>query len=275
LQTLIREFKNKSKSGMGRRMTLFSRYIGIDYSGAGQPEQGLDGLAVFLGRGLAEPERVLPEGRRWGRRRWNRITLSAWLQQALSNGDGPALVGIDHGFSMPDLYFKRYQLPDWPAMLDDFVQHWPAHQEGVSVESLRRGNRRNGNPRWLRLTECWTGSAKSVFQFNQQGSVGKSTHAGMPWLLQLAAREDVHMWPFDGFQPPACRHMVTEIYPSLFHRRYTTPDNLNDHERDAWSVCRWMRDTDRDGHLPRYLEPPLAEQDRELARREGWILGVA
>ena len=38
-------------------------------------------------------------------------------------------------------------------------------------------------PLWLRLTEERAGSTKSVFQFDVQGSVAKSTHAGIPWLL--------------------------------------------------------------------------------------------
>jgi hypothetical protein len=40
-----------------------------------------------------------------------------------------------------------------------------------------------GNSRWRRLTEERAGSAKSVFHFDVQGSVAKSTHAGIPWLF--------------------------------------------------------------------------------------------
>ena len=39
---------------------------------------------------------------------------------------------------------------------------------------------RMGNARWRRLTEERAGSAKSVFHFDVQGSVAKSTHSGFP-----------------------------------------------------------------------------------------------
>ncbi|MFY9830709.1 MAG: hypothetical protein WAK69_19305, partial [Rhodoplanes sp.] len=58
---------------------------------------------------------------------------------------------------------------------------------------------RMSNSRWRRLTEECTGRAKSVFQFDVQGSVAKSTHAGIPWLRcirqQFGSR--VHFWPRD------------------------------------------------------------------------------
>jgi hypothetical protein len=46
-----------------------------------------------------------------------------------------------------------------------------------------------------------------VFHFDVQGSVAKSTHAGIPWLRfirrRLGAR--VHFWHFDGWDIPAGR----------------------------------------------------------------------
>jgi len=43
------------------------------------------------------------------------------------------------------------------------------------------------NARWRRLTEHRAG-AKSVFHFDVQGSVAKSTHAGLPWLRYIRSR---------------------------------------------------------------------------------------
>ncbi len=48
-----------------------------------------------------------------------------------------------------------------------------------------KGADRAGSTRWRRLTEERAGSAKSVFHFDVPGSVAKSTHAGIPWLLYL------------------------------------------------------------------------------------------
>jgi hypothetical protein len=55
--------------------------------------------------------------------------------------------------------------------------------------------------RWRRLTEERSGSAKSVFHFDVQGSVAKSTHAGIPWLrfIRQPLGKRVHFWPFDGW----------------------------------------------------------------------------
>ena len=97
------------------------------------------------------------------------------------------LVGIDHGFSFPRQYFEFHGLkPDWPAFLDDFQRHWPT-DENIYVESVLEGREGNGAARsgdrgWRRITEKRAGGPKSVFHFHVQGSVAKSTHAGIPWL---------------------------------------------------------------------------------------------
>lgn len=256
-----------------RSSCRFSRYIGIDYSGAGWPEARNSGLAVYEAPADGAPRRVLPDGGG----RWSRVSLASWLERSLDAGAaGPVLAGIDHGFSFPDAYFRRYGLTNWRQFLEDFVRHWPCDRSGVKVEDRRRSNPRCGEAHWLRLAESWTPSAKSVFRFDQQGSVAKSTHAGLPWLRRLALMDGVHIWPFDGFRPVPGAHLVAEVYPALFHRRYRAPDGLGSHERDAWSVCRWLQATDRNGFLDRYLEPPLTTYEQELVhRREGWILGVA
>jgi hypothetical protein len=50
------------------------------------------------------------------------------------------------------------------------------------------GAARMGNARWRRLTEERAGGAKSVFHFDVQGSVVKSTHAGISWLRFIRQR---------------------------------------------------------------------------------------
>ena len=115
-------------------------------------------------------------------------------------------IGIDHGFSFPLRYFEVHRLPpDWPRFLEDFQRHWPTDAESTCVDFVRyglagNGAARSGNARWKRLTEERAGSAKSVFHFDVQGQVAKSTHAGIPWLLYLKRQSHgrVHFWPFDG-----------------------------------------------------------------------------
>jgi hypothetical protein len=91
-----------------------------------------------------------------------------------------------------------------------------------------------GNARWRRLTEERSGSAKSVFHFDVQGSVAKSTHAGIPWLrfIQQRAGERVHFWPFDGWDVPAGRSAIAEVYPRLWSRRFE-PENSTGDQHDA------------------------------------------
>ena len=165
-------------------MVAFARYIGIDYSGARTPRSSLSGLRVYMAERHGLPIEVLPPPS--PRRYWTRHGVADWLVERLGEAM-PTLVGIDHGFSFPKAYFDRYQLKlGWPGFLDDFQWHWPTDGDQVSVELVREGAEgngaeRQGSPRSRRLTEQRAGGAKSVFLFDVQGSVAKSTHAGLPW----------------------------------------------------------------------------------------------
>jgi len=134
---------------------------------------------------------------------------------------------------------------------------------------------RSGDRRWRRLTELRAASAKSVFHFDVEGSVAKSTHAGLPWLLYLRRRlgARVHFWPFDGWVIPAGRSAIAEVYPRLWSASFAREDHTAD-QHDAYAVTAWMRTADRDGALARALDPQLPAVDRALAEIEGWILGV-
>lgn len=249
----------------------FSRYIGIDYSGAGAPDSPQPGLAVFAAVPEREPSCVKPSPAR----KWNRKGLAAWLVDQLA-GSEPVIVGIDHAFSFPQSYLDRYHLRSWDEFLDDFCEHYPTCTR--PVQDCREGNSRCGEPCELRLADRWTSSAKSVFLFDVNGSVAKSSHAGIPWLHFLRRHERlqgrVHFWPFDGFEIMGGRSVVAEVYPSIFRNRYPKPGNSSVHERDAHATARWLRDMDQNGFLERYFDPPLTEAERDVVRREGWILGV-
>jgi len=79
---------------------------------------------------------------------------------------------------------------------------------------------RTGDARWRRVTEIRARSAKSVFHFDVQGSVAKSTHAGIPWLRYIQHRlgSRVYFWPFDGWDIPAKRWAIAEVYPALWEQ---------------------------------------------------------
>jgi hypothetical protein len=126
------------------------------------------------------------------------------------------------------------------------------------------------------LTEERTRSAKSVFHFDVQGSVAKSTHAGIPWLRFVRQRlaERVHFWPFDGWDIPAGRSAIAEVYPALWSRDLDRDGRTSD-QHDAYSIAAWLRSSDQDDSLAGFLKPDLTRPERAVAQVEGWILGVA
>ena len=255
----------------------FERYIGIDYSGAKTPSASLSGLRVYAADRACTPREVLPPPS--PRKYWARKGVAEWLVERLSERT-PTLVGIDHGFSFPVQYFEQHELPlDWSSFLDDFQRHWPTDEE-IYVDFVREGvtgngAARSGNPRWRRLTELRARAAKSVFQFDVQGSVAKSTHAGIPWLryIRQHVKDRVHFWPFDGWVVPPSRSVVVEVYPAIWNRTFSSGGRTPD-QQDAFSTAKWMQAADGDGSLEKYLNPRLEPDERKKAEVEGWILGV-
>jgi hypothetical protein len=259
-------------------MSAFARYIGIDYSGAQTPTASLKGLRVYMADRASPPVEVTPPPSL--RKYWTRQGIAEWLVERLGE-DPPSLVGIDHGFSFPLRYFEVHALkPDWPTFLDDFQRHWPT-DENIYVDFVRdgvlgNGAARKGNPRWRRLTEERTGRAKSVFHFDVQGSVAKSTHSGIPWLRYIRSRlgTRVHFWPFDGWEIPAARSAIAEVYPALWSHSFAREGRTGD-QHDAYTIAAWLSRADLDGRLPALLKPNLRPHERAVAQVEGWILGVA
>jgi hypothetical protein len=256
----------------------FSRYIGIDYSGAETTDSSCKGLRVFMAEGSGEPIQVqpLPSPRRY----WTRRGLAEWLREELDR-DIPTIVGIDHAFSFPLAYFEKYRLSsNWEGFLVDFQYHWPTDERNRYVSFIRDGNagegsKRTGERSWFRLTEQWTPTAKSVFGFGAQGEVATSTHAGLPWLLYLCKhfKRPIHFWPFDGWEIPDGKSVIAEVYPALWMRRFPK-DGRGGDEQAAFAVAAWLQRVDRNGSLGGFLTPKLTADEREIVRFEGWILGV-
>ena len=95
------------------------------------------------------------------------------------------------------------------------------------------------NARWRRLTEERAGGAKSVFHFDVQGSVAKSTHSAdsvvpihppAAWGARafLALRRLGHS---------GGTFLVAEVYPALWSRSFARTDQTSEHLRLALS-CR-------------------------------------
>lgn len=235
-------------------------------------------MRLYVASPAHAPAEILPPPS--PRKYWTRRGLAEWLVEELRAGP-PTLVGIDHAFSFPLRYFETHLIPpDWPAFLADFQRHWPTDDDHVYVDFVRdglhgNGAARTGETRWRRLTELRSRTAKSVFHFDVQGSVAKSTHAGIPWLrfLRNALGSRVHFWPFDGWIPPAGRSVIAEVYPALWSRSFAS-DDRSPHQHDAYSVAKWMMHADEAGWLDGCFQPQLSSAERSVAEVEGWILGL-
>ncbi|MBF0422568.1 MAG: hypothetical protein HQL73_06215 [Magnetococcales bacterium] len=260
-------------------------FIGIDYSGAETPESRLKTLQMFAAQPGKEPEAVCPPpSPGHACRNWSRLTMTHWLRDHLTSQQR-LFVGIDHGFSFPEAYFHRYHLKNWHEFLDDFVRYRPTRESGCPVDALLDGvwwnpgqepsGERTGTAEELRLCEKWTSSATSVFRMHGPGCVGKSTHAGLPWVrfLREECGERLHFWPFDGWVPEEGKNVIAEMYPSIFRRRYPKKTRTGD-QQDAYAIARWLQETASRGSLDHYFQVPLSLSEKRTAALEGWILGV-
>jgi hypothetical protein len=263
-------------------MSAYEVFIGINYSGQATSTTPLDDLQVYAVR-VGAP-RCEPWGCPGGEPGWSRAGV-AQLLLTLAERRVRFVAGISHAFSLPVAYYKRHDLRDWPALLDDFTSHWPTHDEGVEVDALRarlagpepagEGAPRVGKSGEYRLTERWTSSAKSVFDFSGAALQARATHAGLPWLRHLREQggATLHVWPFDGWHPAPNKALLAEVYPAMLRNRYARGDRSAP-QQHAYAVARWLADMDGRGALASYLTPPLNPVERGVAEREGWILGV-
>ena len=274
---------------------MFCRYIGVDYSGAGKPTSSTRGLAVCAVDADGTHEFHSPTTTKAGHS--NRRDLTEWLVKQIEKTDAPILVGIDHAFSFPIKYFEKYGLPqgEWHRFLTDFRCQWPTHKQAVKplkkshekrwqednlrAEQDRKYDHRWGRPEWFRLTEeCSPIAPASVFGFDpivKQRQVATQTHAGLPWLLHMREKLDdaVHFWPFDGWDICPHKSVIAEVYPSLWSGRIKRVDGSGD-QHSAYSVARWMWETDQAGLLRRCFRPGLPPEQCDVAQTEGWILGL-
>lgn len=98
-------------------------------------------------------------------------------------------------------------------------------------------------------------------------------HNRIEYLRKQCSRQP-HFWPYDGWEIPEGNSVVAEVYPSLWTRRF--PRDVRDRdEQAAYAAASWLQRADRDDSLDGFLSPSLTAEEREVAKFEGWILGVA
>jgi hypothetical protein len=59
----------------------------------------------------------------------------------------------------------------------------------------------------------------------------------------------------------------------LWSRNYKKENRTND-QHDAYSIVRWLLETDNDDELNQAFNPDLPAEERQIANIEGWIPGV-
>ncbi len=89
-------------------------------------------------------------------------------------------------------------------------------------------------------------------------------------LQRLGPR--VHFWPFDGWDIPAGRSAVAEVYPALWSPGFANEARTGD-QHDAFSIAAWLSRADRDGSLAAFLDPDLSPPERTLAQTGGLDIG--
>lgn len=252
---------------------LFDTYIGIDYSGAKNALAPLTGIRVFMALADGPVREVLPPKGKY----WSRKSVAEWIDGVLCNENSRYCIGIDHGFSVPLAYYDMFSLPhDWHVFLDHFSAAWPLC-DALTVDDIRRKfPERAGNSRWRRLADISAGSAKSVFHFDVQGSVAKSTHTGIPWLKYLRDRHigRLHFWPFDGFAPSRRMSVIAEVYPRIWRNDVRLNPRHTPDQQDAYAIAKSLQSQDRAGRIVEWLKPEMSEKIAKIAGAEGWILGV-
>jgi hypothetical protein len=111
----------------------------------------------------------------------------------------------------------------------------------------------------------------------------KRSH-GIPAWVDFATdpctSKRVHFWPFDGWDIPAGRSAVTEVYPALWSRSFARADRTGDRgtrRRREIGPLRYfeVHASNPTGRLASFLKPGLMPPERAVAQVEGWILGVA
>lgn len=233
----------------------FRRVVGVDYSGAGREDQATPALAAWVAD--RQGVRPLEEGRRW-----SRDALTDRLAEELRRGG--TLVAVDHAFAYSAEVLDALRVRRW----DDLPRRLA---EAGSLAALRE--RLPGMAGW-RIADRWAPGTQDPLGVRTYRPVAHSTFKGILQLGRLRALAPFHLWPFDGWDPPAGASVVAEGFPLLVRRRVEATAVGRD-ERDAEALAAFFWSRAKAGLLDDYLHPPLTQAEGATARREGWILGLA
>lgn len=282
-------------------MTLFDRYVVVDWSAAARPRTGVDSVWIAV---------LDPDGETVLSNPPTRAAAEASLQELVDDAGGArTLLAVDASLGYPSgsaAWFGLAGEPAWRAWWDELaaaIVDDEANRNNrfeVAAELNRRGG--GSGPFWgrphtrdlanltatkpamfpvpeYRLAEVALRRdgrrPASCWQLLGVGSVGSQTLMLVPILRRLVERPGVEVWPFTtGLDVPAVAAgvtVVTETWPSAFDI-----DPSAHAVRDAAQVdgvAHRIRTADRSGALSSWFAPSLAEDQRmQVEREEGWVL---
>ena len=280
-------------------MTLFDRYIAVDWSAANTPRIGADSIWIAE-RG---PEGTLaslnPSTRAMATE-----TLIERIRSARAAGER-ILLGFDFVFGYPRGAARAI------AGRNDWLSLWTAIAAAVEDGADNRSNRFEvaaafnrtieldhfwGHPQHHvyaglaptrplhgyihiaehRLAEKQVKGPQPAWKLTGAGSVGSQSILGIARLQQIrAAIAEAAVWPFEtDFERQLKPVTLVEIYPSMFP--LTGAVTPRDREQVEISVARFA-ELDAAGLLGEFLSAPgtiRTDQRRDLIAEEGWIAGV-
>lgn len=119
--------------------------------------------------------------------------------------------------------------------------------------------------RFCRKRRCEPQGAQETWKLFGNGSVGSQALLGLPVLSRLRRLPGVTVWPFEPMGPV----VLAEVWPSLLAARVAGEQGAEIRDRVQVRVlARELARLARAGRLAPLFDVP------EVAREEGWILGV-
>lgn len=280
-------------------MTLFDRYVVVDWSAASRPVTGPDSIWVAI-LDRDGPSELLNPSTRSG---------AATTLNELCGSPHRTLLAVDASLGYPAgaaAWFGLEERPPWRAMWRRIADHLTDGEDNHNnrFEVADALNRRGGPPgpfwgrpgsldlaalaptkpgafpiaEFRRCEEALRGRGfrpSSGWQLLGAGSVGSQTLTILPVLDALLARGDVGVWPFTtgpSLRPPASGEtIVAETWPTMFD--VDVPVGTVRDAAQVVAVAAALRAADRRDELGRWFAIHLdGAQLAAVLDEEGWIL---
>ena len=280
-------------------MSLFDRYIAVDWSASNTPRQGKDSIWI----GDSEAESVNPPTRH------EAMAILADRLVIARAANQRVMLGFDFVFGYPQGAAEAIAgKADWRALWADLASavvdsadnssnrfhvaaaintrlvapHYWGHPHQHRYDNLnpRRPAAYAGIPE-RRRAEVLARTAQPVWKLTGAGAVGSQAMLGIARLEALRHHPvlgpEIAIWPFETTFADALHRPITvvEIYPSLFS---LDDVSITPKDRAQVETCvRRFSALDAAGDLSGFLGPPAGLSAADLAiilREEGWIAGM-